>query len=288
MSRPHRRRDLSGHELRRRLGALPPAEAAPGLQALNTAVQQLARTCARCPALLRPLSTTERQQLRGRWAAHVPQLARRLAPLLDREAEVLAPLGLQGAELLAQEQQVRQLWAIKHTLERLLQRVADALLLGRAALYSDVQRTLSAVAVLTRGPLARPEVAARLETVSAPARALVAARQAQLARRRQQLRALRQAATTPTGPTPPDDPPRTGRHEPPTPLQSGRHLADAQVRGGHDVIICRCRSNHSRAMPAPLHRSAPGLDGRADPAPRTAGAAAHPEPAPADSPGGFG
>lgn len=205
MSRPHRRRDLSGHELRRRLGALPPAEAAPGLQALNTAVQQLARTCARCPALLRPLSTTERQQLRGRWAAHVPQLARRLAPLLDREAEVLAPLGLQGAELLAQEQQVRQLWAIKHTLERLLQRVADALLLGRAALYSDVQRTLSAVAVLTRGPLARPEVAARLETVSAPARALVAARQAQLARRRQQLRALRQAATTPTGPTPPDD-----------------------------------------------------------------------------------
>ncbi|MCS6914524.1 MAG: hypothetical protein NZ890_14940, partial [Myxococcota bacterium] len=82
------------------------------------------------------------------------------------------------------------------------------LLLGRAALYSDVQRTLSAVAVLTRGPLARPEVAARLETVSAPARALVTARQAQLARRRQQLRALRQAATTPTGAIRPSAPDR--------------------------------------------------------------------------------
>lgn len=228
MSRPHRRKDTSGSAIRARLGARPPAATARSLQELTTAAQQLAQAAG--PVLPRPMTAPERQQLRGRWAGHVPLLAVRLARLLDREAEVLAPLGLRGADLLDQEREVRQLWALKETLDRLSQRVADALLVGRAALYSDVQRTLSAVAVLTRGPLARPEVAARLETVSAPARALVAARLARLARRRQQLRALRQAAaprppavlprrrTAPAG-GPPDAPARA-RPGPSAPLST--------------------------------------------------------------------
>lgn len=191
MARPHRRRPLPRPLLCPAHLGLTAAERAAELDRLLAGATGLCAALDESPLLKRRLTAAQRRTLRGRWAAHLPILAERLAAVLDAEPAALAPLALRGEDLRAQEAEVRKLHAIKAMLDAVSERVGDALLQGRGALCSDAQRTLDAIEALIEGPLATPELSRRLETAAEPARVLVARQRAAVRATRQRRKALR-------------------------------------------------------------------------------------------------
>lgn len=143
------------------------------------------------------LTGQQRVALRTRWNRAVPDLSLALAGAMEGAPALFQHAGVDAPALRAGEQRVRQLVALKAMFDRIADQIADALLLEKSTLYDQVQQALQAVRAALQAPMVSPLERERLRCLAGPALSIVAARQADIRRRRQVSAALRQAARGP-------------------------------------------------------------------------------------------
>lgn len=200
-----------------------------------------------------PLAPAERRRLRVRWGRHVPELARRLADLLEQEPTLGERLSLGPQELRAGEADVQALTELRARLEALVDLVSDRLLVRRATLYDQTRATLAVLTAHLEGPLSDPVAAERLRMRAAPVlHQLEARRQALLAERRRQ-RALRAGSPLRSAPDP-AQPPAQG-------LRTRLGAVLQRLLGGRKPRPADAAPSHAAwGEPASIPRARPPMD----------------------------
>ncbi|MCS6915186.1 MAG: hypothetical protein NZ890_18395, partial [Myxococcota bacterium] len=188
-----------------------------------------------------PLGPAERRRLRVRWGRHVPELAQRLADLLEQEPTLGAPLGFGPAELRAGEAEVQALTELRARLEALVDLLSDRLLVARATLYDQVGAAVAVLRAQLEGPLGDPAQVERLRIRATPVLHQLEVRRQALQAERRRRRALR--AGSPLGSATASAPPPRGLR--------------ARVAGLLQGLLGRSRPGRQEAAPRTEPASTP-------------------------------